>query len=131
MVIEHTIDHLHVTTSGHNGIALPAHAIDAIVTAAARNRCHWVLLDARNHAPKPTTMDCFEFANLIGQKRPWPFFVMALVVRREIIHSTKFTEIVASNRGVFLRVFDNDIEALSWLRSMTGNNRAPCELEAS
>jgi hypothetical protein len=131
MVIKHATDHLRVTTSRDGGIALPADDIDAIVNAAAQNRCHWVLLDARNQGRQPTTMDCFEFADLIGQKRPWPFFVMALVVREEIIPSTRFAEIVASNRGVFLRVFDNDSDALTWLRKMTGDYRAPCEREAS
>ena len=131
MVIEHASDHLRVTISGDNGIALPASAIETIVSAAVRNHCHGVLLDARHHAPQPSTIDCFEFADLIGQRRPWPFFVMALVVREEIVQAARFAEIVASNRGIFLRVFDDETEALSWIRSMTGDHRAPYGREAS
>jgi hypothetical protein len=131
LAMEYAVDYLHVTPSEQNGTVLPAHAIDEITAAAARTRCHGVLVDARNHAPHPSTMDCFEFADLVERKRPWPFFVMALVVRKEIVQSARFTEVVAGNRGVFLRVFDNDLEAVNWIRSMTGDYRAPYGREAS
>jgi hypothetical protein len=131
IAMEFAVDYLHVTPSEQNGTVLPVHAVDEIVVAAAKTRCHGVLVDARNHAPQPSTMDCFEFADLVERKRPWPFFVMALVVRKDIVQSARFTEVVAGNRGVFLRVFDNDLEAANWIRSMTGDYRAPYGREAS
>ncbi len=70
-----------------------------------------LLVDARDQDSAPSTLDIFDFGS------DWPPRIRtAILVGERTKEDVEFLETVAFNRGKQMRVFDNEVDALNWLR---------------
>ena len=110
-------DYIRATMLGGPTLSLTQSAIDAIMHAAEVHTIHKILIDSRRQYAEPSIVDCFEFAEHIASRKPWLNFFVAVIVHGESRETAEFAEIVAKNRGITLKVFSHDTNALIWLRN--------------
>lgn len=110
-------DHIRATMLGGPTLSLTQSAIDAIMHAAEATGLFKILIDSRRQYAEPSIVDCFEFARHIASQKPWLNFFVAVIVHSESLEAAEFAEIVAKNRGITLKIFSHDTNALSWLQN--------------
>ncbi len=91
--------------------------IGTVVTAAVREACSRILIDARGAGRSPTLLEQFELGSHIAQAVSARGLWVALVEAGEGSASNSFTELVARNRGALVRVFFDCEDAVRWLRT--------------
>jgi len=70
-----------------------------------------LLVDVRDQERAPDGLDIFDFG------KNWPAEIRtAILVGEETREEQQFLETVATNRGKRMRAFDNEVDALEWLR---------------
>lgn len=113
---------LNVTATGKFSLTEAKRTFVQMMIAVERNKADKVLLDGRSVKGDPKVIERFyygEFAArtvnehvLRGLSRPR----FAYVLREPMLDPRRLGEIVAVNRGMHLKVFDNVKEARDWLR---------------
>ena len=73
-----------------------------------------VLVDMQKISHSVSTIDIHKFVSSHKNELP-PGFLIAIIVHPKDWADAMFAENVAHNRGVFLRVFQNDLHARAWL----------------
>ncbi len=73
-----------------------------------------LLIDVREVAEPPTTLDNFEISSSLHQDLPERVRV-AILAPPHHRQSTRFSENVTHNRGFNVRAFDDESTALAWL----------------
>ena len=87
-----------------------------LLAACRRQRCRNILVDARQLTGLMTVFDRVELG--LHFQKHWDQVVrMAAVVREEDLPEHRLFENVAANRGLRVRMFSSEREALSWLES--------------
>lgn len=95
----------------------------SILEAIEQHQAAKALVDARLVTGTPKTFERYEYGtfvadavhNFIVQKRaPVPKFVY--VMQEPLLDRERFGESVAVNRGMWVRAFDNLVEAAVWLQ---------------
>lgn len=117
-------DHLQVTVEGDYSLPSSLDVIDQLLEACVTHRASRVLVDHRKEIGNPTTLERYEamtqahqkYMKVLSEKKIGPvrFAVLGNVPRMDAHH---FGENVAINRGLPLRVFTQESDALEWLRS--------------
>ena len=81
-----------------------------VIQLSSEHNCNKVLVDARDQTAAPTTMELFYFTE------SWPINIRVTKligpVTREDQH---FVETVAVNRGIPMKDFMNECDAMAWL----------------
>lgn len=89
-----------------------------VLEAVARHHVSKVLFDGRGLVGEPATMERFyygEFAARAVVTSAVPFTQFGYVLEEPMLDPGRFGENVAVNRGMFVKVFDNQEDALEWL----------------
>jgi hypothetical protein len=113
---------LRVNGAGDFSLAEAQRTFIEILEAVARSKTDKVLVDGRGITGDPQTMERFYYgefaAEMLGKftargvSRSTRF---AYVLHEPLRDPERFGENVAVNRGVDVRTFDNDHDALAWL----------------
>lgn len=82
--------------------------------ALTAHQCNRILIDETRVEKKLSVIDQHQFTTEYGSELP-PDVRIAVVVRREQISEARFVENVAFNRGIHLRIFPNQKNAINWL----------------
>jgi hypothetical protein len=97
--------------------------IDKVLTEVAREQYARVLLDARGVKGAPSILERFQFATLFAAnylkaraQGSIPSCRFALLGEEPMVDPKRFGEKVANNRGLSVRVFLSESEAIEWLR---------------
>ena len=81
-----------------------------VLQLSVENDCHRVLVDARKQLNAPNTFELFQFVEA------WPTSIrVAKVVGEKSRADQHFAETVAINRGIPMKDFDDECEAMEWL----------------
>lgn len=93
-----------------------------ILVAVARHKVKQVLFDGRGLAGEPQTIERFYYgefaANAVAHTSGVsPATHFAYVLEEPVLDPKRFGEIVAANRGMFVKTFDNLKDAVGWLES--------------
>lgn len=99
---------------------LPAMIAEHALKQAVSAKSTTVLVDIRQISGRePTMSERYEQAVQVAdlQIKGAPRIRLAVLGLEPMIHPQRFGEIVATNRGAFLRVFTERAEALEWLLS--------------
>ncbi|HBH60546.1 MAG TPA: hypothetical protein DDX85_02140 [Nitrospiraceae bacterium] len=88
--------------------------VDWMVAACAEKQCSRALLDCRQMTGKMSVFDRFDVVNY-AQKTRGIIHRIAILLREDQTLPDKFAENVGVNRGIGLRVFTDDDQAISWL----------------
>ena len=94
-----------------------------ILEAVARTKVKKVLLDGRGIAGNPELIERFYYGEFAAHA-VWDFTDhgvshgtrFAYVLEVPVLDPGRFGETVAVNRGMFVKIFDNEQDALAWLR---------------
>jgi len=109
-------DYVVVRFSGAFSPAAGREVVDAMAKASQEQGLARILLDCREMSGDLTILGRFEVAEY-GARVISRDTVVALVGREEDILPDHFFESAAQSRGVRVKVFTNDQEAVAWLRS--------------
>lgn len=115
--LEVKTDYIRAIIISGSTLSLTKSAIDAIMNAAELHNQHRILIDSRRQYAEPSIVDCFEFAKHLAAQKPWLNFLVAVVVQSESVEAAEFAEIVAKNRGIVLKIFSHESNAVAWLRN--------------
>ena len=94
-----------------------------IMDAVTQHKSDKVLLDGRDVTGEPTTMQRFYYGEFAAatvaryskeSRKPGPKFAYVLV--EPVLDPARFGEVVAVNRGMNIKVFENLAQALGWLK---------------
>ena len=114
---------LYVEVAGDFSLEEAESTFREILEAVARHRAEKVLFDGRKLTGNPTTMERFYYGAFVaksvaglGDHGMSPATQFAYVLTEPILDPRRFGEIVAVNRGMFVKAFDNLEDALGWLR---------------
>ncbi len=94
-----------------NNTELVFHVLEACV----ENKIKRVLIDIRGIFGQPGVLSDYELANISAKEARGLVQKAALIYRQENHEYTSFFETATRNRGVNLRVFLDEGEALKWL----------------
>ena len=105
-----------------------------VLKAVARTKARSVLLDGRGIAGNPSMIERFYYGTFAaesvgkftarGVSRATRF---AYVLEEPVLDPRRFGETVAVNRGMWIKVFDNENDALAWLGIPQPRPRLECE----
>jgi hypothetical protein len=84
----------------------------------ARHQTSHLLVDARQLANTITTLELFQFNSSHSANHPHGVRIAGLV-RSDQLDDGLFSENVAQNRGVMMKIFTDDETALAWLSGRT------------
>jgi hypothetical protein len=97
---------------------------DHILSECERSQAARILFDVRGITGHPTTLDRFAIATVFAGKylglrmeKRIPACRFAVVGHENMVDAKKFEENVAVNRGLMVRTFTDQEEALIWLLS--------------
>jgi hypothetical protein len=114
---------LHAEVAGNFSLEEAKRTFQEILEAVARHRVEKVLFDGRKLIGNPTTMERFYYGEFVAKSVARlrdlgmsPATQFAYVLTEPILDPRRFGEIVAVNRGMFVKAFDNLEDALGWLR---------------
>jgi hypothetical protein len=115
---------LRVIATGEFSLAEAERTFLEILDAVARHQTEKILLDGRALQGDPNTIQRFlygEFAahtvaRYIRERGVSRAAQFAYVLQEPVLDSQRFGEIVAVNRGMWVKAFDNLADALGWLR---------------
>lgn len=114
-------DVMRVTIAGEFSFEEATRSFLEIVDAVAEQRCEKIIVDGRALTGEPEFIERFfygEFTaescvNSLYKKGIIPMF--AFVLRKPILDPRRFGQIVANNRGMLVKLFENPVEAIDWL----------------
>jgi hypothetical protein len=122
---------LRASITGNFSLAEAKKTFIEILEAVGRNKVEKVLVDGRGITGNPNTMERFDYGEFIaetlgrftvyGVSRSTRF---AYVLEEPVRDPERFGETVAVNRGMDVRTFYNDEDALAWLRTSPANKLA-------
>jgi len=113
---------LHVSARGKFSLKEAKRTFLEMLEAVVRHKVSKVLFDGRKLIGEPETMERFyygEFAaksvRSFSDRGMSPSTQFAYVLVEPVLDPRRFGEIVALNRGMFVKTFDNFEDALGWL----------------
>jgi hypothetical protein len=109
-------DYLHIQYSGEFRLAEAKTSVDAMLEACRQSGSTKVLFDCTAMCGELTVMDRFNVGQYASEKMD-PRLKIAMVADKKYILPDNFFEVVARNRGIYMRVFSEKDEAIEWLRS--------------
>ena len=112
LAIEADERYLRVTAKGTYGFGRTRRLIHAIRESSDRHQLRHVLVDLSSVTGIPPDIDRFEIGEHLAQVFG-STHTLAIIGRKESVN--RLAETVAQNRGMALRVFFTEQEALSWL----------------
>lgn len=93
-----------------------------MLEAVARHKADKVLFDGRRLTGKPGDMDRFLYGKFAAQsvksfadRGVSPGTLFAYVLEEPVLDARRFGETVATNRGMYVKAFDNLEDAFGWL----------------
>src|SRR4051812_43875544 len=95
-----------------------------MLEAVARHKVRKVLFDGRGLVGEPKKMERFyygEFAARAVSASAVPSTQFGYVLEEPVLDPWRFGQTVAVNRGMFVKTFDNQEDALEWLGVSTVN----------
>jgi len=96
-----------------------------MLEAVARHNVRKVLFDGRGLVGEPKTMERFYYgefaARAVAAAAAARFTQFAYVLEEPVLDPWRFGEMVAVNRGMFVKAFDNQEDALEWLSGSPAN----------
>jgi hypothetical protein len=107
-------DYILVTYTGEFNVAAAERAIDGSLQAGSTHNLSKILIDCRRMTGRLSIMDRYQVA-VSGQRMAGKLTRVALVRQEEGSPLDRFTETVARNRGVNLKLFSEIDEAVAWL----------------
>ena len=117
-------DHLVFRIQGHFGTEVLGPVLDRLIDAVAQTQALRVLVDVTEVTGEPSVWQRFQFATLFAgrflaarAKDKIPVSRFALLGKEPLLDPKRLGEKVAQNRGLPVRVFTSQAEALEWLRS--------------
>lgn len=117
-------DHLVFHIQGHFEMEGLGAVLDQMIDAVAQTQALRVLVDATAVTGEPSVWQRFQFAVLFAErflkaraKNIIPISHFALVGKEPLLDPKRLGEKVAQNRGLPVRIFTSEVEALEWLRS--------------
>jgi hypothetical protein len=122
---------IHVRAIGMFSLAEAKKTFMDMLDAVKQNNVHKVLFDGRDLEGDPQVMERFFYGEFAAHSvaaaglSPVPMF--AYVLKPPVADPGRFGEIVARNRGMIVRVFENPDEALTWLDVPPATNPPPSE----
>jgi hypothetical protein len=127
MTLEITADSelLHVVASGRFSTDDAERATIEMLDALARHQVEKILFDARKVSGAPDTIQRFLYGDFAARAVARytldpgipPASQFAYVMHEPLLDPARFGEIVATNRGMWVKAFDTVEAALEWLRS--------------
>ncbi|MCU0610644.1 MAG: hypothetical protein MUE60_02515 [Candidatus Eisenbacteria bacterium] len=115
MTVERHHLHLRAIVRGNGSFALSPSNVDDLLHAAREELASAVLVDAREAGQAAGIVEWFTVADTLAHRRPPTLRSAALVVCAGQLRDARFAELVARNRGLNLRVFEDDRAAVEWL----------------
>ena len=122
---------LRASVTGNFSLAEAKRTFIEILEAVARSKVEKVLFNGRGITGNPDTMERFYYGEFVaetigrfatnGVSRGTRF---AYVLEEPVRDPERFGETVAVNRGMDVKTFDNDQDALGWLRTPPANKLA-------
>ena len=119
---------LHVDAMGTFSLEEAKRTFLEVLEAVARYDERKVLFDGRKLVGEPTAMERFYYAEFVAQavkgfadRGVFPATQFAYVLAHPVRDPRRFGENVASNRGMFVKTFDNLEDALGWLAVSPAN----------
>jgi hypothetical protein len=114
---------LRVNTTGNFSLAEAKRTFIEILEAVGRSKIEKVLFDGRGIAGDPEVMERFYYGEFAAEtihrftaQGVSSNTRFAYVLEEPMRDPERFGENVAVNRGMFVQTFDNDQDALAWLR---------------
>jgi hypothetical protein len=109
-------DYIHATYSGVFSVEASKRVIDKLIQAGSGNAQYKVLLDCRSMTGALPVFDRYQVVsygvNMVGKVSRF-----ALVRKKEPGPIDLFTETVARNRGINMKIFTDIDQALDWLKT--------------
>ena len=112
LVIEANRDYLRVTATGTYAFGRTRRLIYVVRESSDDHKLRRVLVDFTGVSGEPPDIDRFELGERLAQVFG-STHTLAIIAREESVN--RLAETVAQNRGVPLRVFFSEREALAWL----------------
>jgi len=109
-------DYILVTYTGEFNVAAAERAIDGSLQAGSTHNLSKILIDCRRMTGRLSIMDRYQVA-VSGQRMAGKLTRVALVRQEGGSPLDRFTETVARNRGVNLKLFNEIDEAVAWLKA--------------
>jgi hypothetical protein len=115
---------LHVIASGDFSLDAAKETFVKVMEAVAEHQVAKIFFDGRGIEGNPKFIERFYFGEFaastvkdywLGGLCPYPTF--AFVLKEPVLDAGRFGETVAVNRGLHVKVFDNEKEAWVWLRT--------------
>lgn len=113
LAIEPNLEYLRIAVKGTYGFGRTRRLFRAIRELSDRHQMRRVLIDFTGVTRQPSDMDRFELGERLAQVFGSSAHTLAFIVRKEIVN--RLAETVALNRGVEMRVFFTEEDALTWL----------------
>jgi hypothetical protein len=123
LAIEANRQYLRVTATGAYGFGRTRRLINLVRESSDGHQLPRVLIDLTSVTGQPPDIDRFELGQLLAEAFR-PTHTLAIIGREESVN--RLAETVAQNRGVVVRIFFIEREALTWLLS-TGNSLLAAE----
>jgi hypothetical protein len=119
---------LRVTAMGNFSLEEAKRTFLEMLEAVARHKVKKVLFDGRTLTGEPETMERFLYGEFAAQtvrsfapRGVSPATQFAYVLEEPVLDPGRLGETVATNRGMFVKVFDNPEDALGWLEIAPAN----------
>ncbi|MBP1655025.1 MAG: hypothetical protein H6Q28_1581 [Bacteroidetes bacterium] len=110
--------YLHAVVTGRNSAENVRAYLADVHRACEESRCPRVLIEEHLEGPSLRVIDVFQIIREASQKA-WPVIKKIAYVDTHPGHfaeNMRFAETVASNLGVYVRVFDSVQKAEAWIR---------------
>jgi hypothetical protein len=119
---------LHVKAAGKFSLAEAKRTFLEVLEAVQRHKVGKVLFDGRGLEGKPETVERFCYGTFAARgateyavRNGCAFPEFAYVLQVPILDRGRFGEVVAANRGMRIRAFDNLDDACGWLGIASAN----------
>jgi hypothetical protein len=116
--LEEKVGYLHAIVTGVNSRENVMRYLEDIAHECAARHCRRVLIEERLEGPRLGTMDVFEVASTGQDRAAAQLPTIAYVDENATPDSMKFAENVATNRGIYVRVFSTVADATQWLSDL-------------
>jgi hypothetical protein len=119
--LERKADYLHATVSGDNDPATVSRYLKDVYDACLREKCPRVLIEETLEGPGLSIAEVFGVVTKASEQ-VWPVVKQIAYVDTNPLHDftkMQFAEVVASNRGVNVRIFSSVRNALQWLSTVS------------
>jgi len=112
--------YLHAVVTGSNTKENVAHYLEEILRECVARRCSKLLIEERLVGPRLGTVDVFQIAAEGSHRAQGQYKAIAFVDVNAQGDLMQFSETVATNRGLPVKVFDSVPDAEKWLLDNDG-----------